>query len=211
MPDVPNIEWRFIPGTDERYSVSNTGLIRSESRDIATRSKHGSPYTYRAKAKILKTPPGTTGYARFNDCCGHLAKVRWVHQCVAAAFIGPRPHKHDTRHLNGDPLDNRVENLAYGTRAENIADSKRHGTFRPGHRYKVTPEMAREIVQDRESPAWVLAERFGISVVHIGCIRRGQVWADATEGLRAARYHKRRKGIPRGQVLRALPLAIDQD
>lgn len=47
------------------------------------------------------------------------------------AFVGNRPQdmKH-IRHLNGNPLDNRLDNLVYGTPSENAYDRVRHGTFR---------------------------------------------------------------------------------
>jgi len=42
--------------------------------------------------------------------------------------VGPCPEGHVTRHLNGDPTDNRLENLRWGTRSENQRDSVKHGT-----------------------------------------------------------------------------------
>lgn len=67
---------------------------------------------------------------------GHLkvqiedGRRRFVHQLVAESFLGERPDGADVRHLNGNPADNRVENLTYGTRSENVLDSVRHGTYR---------------------------------------------------------------------------------
>jgi hypothetical protein len=57
----------------------------------------------------------------------HGRVIRTVHQLVARTFLGP-PRGLETRHLNGDCRDNRLENLAYGTRAENAQDMVRHGT-----------------------------------------------------------------------------------
>lgn len=55
-------------------------------------------------------------------------RTRLVHQVVAEAFHGPRPAGLETRHLDGDLLNNRSENLAYGTHGDNVADSVLHGT-----------------------------------------------------------------------------------
>lgn len=53
---------------------------------------------------------------------------RKVHQLVAEAFHGARPTlEHEVRHLNGDPLDNRADNLAWGTRSDNAKDRVSHG------------------------------------------------------------------------------------
>ncbi len=59
-----------------------------------------------------------------------------VHTLVLMAFAGPRPADGMvTRHLNGDKLDNRAANLAWGTVQENIHDKFAHGT---DHKTNVT-------------------------------------------------------------------------
>lgn len=64
---------------------------------------------------------------------GHLAvrigdKTRYIHRLVLETFVGPCPNEMETRHLNGKPQDNRLENLCWGTRSENQLDSVKHGT-----------------------------------------------------------------------------------
>lgn len=52
-----------------------------------------------------------------------------VHVAVLTLFVGPRPSSnHQARHLNGNRLDNRLENLRWGTVSENHQDAIRHGT-----------------------------------------------------------------------------------
>ena len=59
---------------------------------------------------------------------------RLVHKLVAEAFIGPCPEGLQVRHLDGNPANNDVSNLAYGTPGENAADRTVHGTENFGSR-----------------------------------------------------------------------------
>ena len=52
-----------------------------------------------------------------------------VHRLVATAFLGPCPTEdHLVRHLDGDQLNNRPSNLAWGTELTNFHDAVGHGT-----------------------------------------------------------------------------------
>lgn len=46
---------------------------------------------------------------------------------VAHTFLGECPEGKEILHNNGNPKDNRVENLRYGTRTENILDVYNEG------------------------------------------------------------------------------------
>lgn len=107
-------EWRPIPGMTG-YEVSSLGCVRS-----------WLPWRGTAIPRVIKQWSRPDGRLFV-----HLAGMhgqRKVHQLVALAFHGPRPEGHETRHLNGDHTDNRIENLEYGTRSENRQDCLRHGT-----------------------------------------------------------------------------------
>ena len=53
---------------------------------------------------------------------GSKPYYRYLHRLIAEEFI-PNPHNLPiVRHLNDDPTDNRIENLAWGTQKENMAD-----------------------------------------------------------------------------------------
>ena len=61
-------------------------------------------------------------------CKDGRRQSRAVHHLVLLAFVGPKPGGMVTRHLNGDPGDNRLTNLVYGTQSENMYDKVAHGT-----------------------------------------------------------------------------------
>ena len=56
-----------------------------------------------------------------------------VHRLVLEAFVGPMPEAMETRHLDGNPANNCLDNLRYGTRAENEADKRLHAKPRKRH------------------------------------------------------------------------------
>lgn len=73
-----------------------------------------------------------------------------ISRLLALTYIGPPPAaKSVVRHLNGDHTDNRLENLAWGSHADNMADARRHGSFRNERnpRARLTVEIVRDARQ----------------------------------------------------------------
>lgn len=56
------------------------------------------------------------------------ARTRAVHLVILDAFQGPRPGKDTGSHLDGDHLNNRPENLAWESAAQNLLRRLEHGT-----------------------------------------------------------------------------------
>lgn len=69
------------------------------------------------------------GYPQIRARLNHRQRQIPIHALVMDAFGKPKPSKaHEIRHLNGNRRDNRIENLAWGTKQDNYNDSVRHGT-----------------------------------------------------------------------------------
>lgn len=103
------------------------------------------------------------------------------HTLVCETFVGPRPPGQGVRHLDGDPSNDSPSNLAWGTQAENCADTVAHGrSTRGGKNYhaKLTESQVREIkarLASGEGPT-SLASDFGVSQPTISGIKAGTVW-----------------------------------
>src|SRR5262245_55405966 len=101
---------------------------------------------------------------------GELHK-RYVHRLVLEACSEPPEAGQETRHLNGDRFDNRIENLAWGTRAENTADRFRHGTVLFGERNpraRLTRDQVEEMRALYAAGGWSfkrLAARYGVTTM----------------------------------------------
>ncbi len=93
---------------------------------MLTRS-NGTSYTVRERILTLITCPIGRKKVTINYEPDRTPQ-RFVHQLVTESFIGARPPGLEVCHNNGDPGDNRLSNLRYGTRSENTFDRVRHGT-----------------------------------------------------------------------------------
>lgn len=80
-----------------------------------------------------KLTPDKDGYFRFSVYfpeSGKYGSAR-VHRIICEAFHGPPPEaKSMALHKNGDPRDNRPENLYWGDALDNASDMFEHGTAR---------------------------------------------------------------------------------
>lgn len=108
--------WAAIPGTDGVYEVSSIGRVRSYKRRGTTRI-YPTP-------KMLTVSLDSDG----RPAVGVAGRIRRVHNLMLEAFVGQPQPGQEVRHLDGDRTNNRIENLAYGTHAENMADQRAHGT-----------------------------------------------------------------------------------
>lgn len=98
-------EWRPLkeyPG----YEVSSLAQVRSPN------------------SIILKPSIDQLGYQSFRLCSHPSKPRRRLHQLVAAAFIGPRPDKYDTDHIDRNKKNCLPSNLRYTTRSLNMLNSR---------------------------------------------------------------------------------------
>ena len=123
----PMTNWKDVPGHEGSYQVSDAGDVRSLDRDVFFAASHKSrAYARSTKGRMLR--PGRMSSGHVSVALGRN-NSRCVHELVLLAFVGPPPEGHECRHLNGNPADNRLENLRWGTRSENIRDAVSHGTW----------------------------------------------------------------------------------
>lgn len=116
--------WLPVPGWDG-YEVSDIGRVRSWWVRWGRSGR-------RANRPTLLSPSMRGGYPRVPLCGKEGGRSRhreaFVHHLVLEAFIGPRPEGMICRHLDDDRGNARLDNLCWGTHAENVADMQRLGT-----------------------------------------------------------------------------------
>lgn len=166
-------EWRPIDGWPH-YEVSNFGRVRSWK-------KRGNGFGKTLeKPIILKQGTSRNGYKTVRPCQNKVPKTFSVHCLVLEAFVGQRPSAvHQAAHFDGDPSNNRLDNLRWATRVENAADRIRHGRQVRGENHplsKLTEGKVREIRRSSEGSTR-LAERFNVSQKAIDLVLSGEKWA----------------------------------
>ncbi len=118
-----------------------------------------------------------------------------AHRLVWSAFNGLVPDGMVIRHLDDDPTNNALSNLAVGTYKDNAADSKRNGHDLSGERHNMAKLTEADVVairvrcKDGESQV-ALAKEYGVRQGTISAAVRGQTWQDAGGPISAtcARY-----------------------
>jgi hypothetical protein len=154
------------------YSVSSDGLVY--------RKDSGNAVAQQANAK---------GYMTVNLSEGGEATRITVHRVVLESFIGLRPEGMQARHKDGNPANNRISNLKWGSPSENEADKATHGTKANGSRNgasRLTEEAVREILEAKQSGgkkwgAGKLAKKFGVDISTVVRAGRGKHWSAALE------------------------------
>ncbi len=115
--------WIGIPEYEDRYEVSDLGRVRSLERRVPGRWAAGT----RVPGRVLRPGRTTRGYFQVQLCRDGIISKRFIHRLVLEAFVGPSPEGQQACHWNGDPLDNRLENLRWDTASANQLDNVRLG------------------------------------------------------------------------------------
>ena len=105
--------WKKSDTLGDNYEISNLGRARSLDRYVESTSRWGSKYQKFYKGVILSTGKSNSGYLQ-------TINNKYIHRLVAEAFIPNPEHKPEIHHINHNRLDNRVENLMWVTRLQNM-------------------------------------------------------------------------------------------
>ena len=99
--------WLPVVGYEGDYEVSSKGRVKSHIR-----------------GRILRGGLHDAGYRKYYLRGG---EVKYGHELVLEAFVGPRPEGHHCCHSDGNPGNNSLENLRWDTVSNNRYDTVRHG------------------------------------------------------------------------------------
>ena len=158
--------WKQVVGYEGLYQVSSLGRVKSYPRPATS-------------GGVLKFGVVTGNRHAVVLSKGNVRNMQLVAHLVAAAFLGPS-NGLQVLHKNDVTTDDRLENLRYGTHAENMQDKVLNGRSLRGakhHKAKLTEDQARSIkLRSQEEKTKVLAQEFAVSCQTIQAIKHGNNW-----------------------------------
>lgn len=175
--------WLPVVGLEGDYEVSDQGRVRSVDRvkvykRIDQYSGREITVTRHHKGRLLKPA---------RKPCGHMSIVlgrgvgsRDVHVLVLEAFVGPRPPIHEGPHWDDDPSNNKLSNLRWGTRSDNLLDAVRNGKMAVSENHRLAKLKNADVQTIRslfgKETLTSMSHRFGVSISTLHQIKYGKSW-----------------------------------
>lgn len=178
VPSLPGVmassEGRIV--LPPRYAPVNNGGFRAylpkPTEGVVTRASKKARHVYRGI------------YTKF------FGNIK-VHQAVCEAFHGPKPFPESVViHIDEDALNNRPENLKWGTQKENLnapgflaycRSDVRKRTLARGERHHSRVLNVKLVDEIKASPlnTAALARKLGVSEGAVRGVRKGRTWKEA--------------------------------
>lgn len=183
----PAVDYRLVP-TWEVYAAGIDGSVWTRIEKI--RASAGRGFHFVCGNTWNRMVPG------INKRTGHqYVRLRFsgrnvfsmIHKIVLETFGFPKPHGLQCRHLDGQPCNNRLSNLTWGTALENQRDRYRHGTDVVGERNgravlsECDVRQIRHLYRSGRTTHRGLASTFGVSDSTIGFILSRKTWTHVAD------------------------------
>lgn len=170
--------FRVIPDYP-RYAIDENGTVISIC-NVTGRNGREKDRPWKDSTRV-KPITDKGGYHRVNISHAGHRRSALVHKLVLTTFVGPCPTGMECRHLDGNPSNNHVSNLAWGTRNENAQDRVAHGTDMRGVKHHNVKLTEKDVLEIRSRSAngergVDLAKEFSVRTTSISAIILRQSW-----------------------------------
>lgn len=144
------------------YEITRDGRVISHKRNTP---------------KELKPFLDRDGYKRVTLQINGKSKHYTIHRLVALTYLINECDKPEVNHIDGNKLNNSLENLEWVTRSENTQkayDNKQQVAL---GKPKLNPELVKEIRENKQNlNREQLARKYNVSCGCIQHIRKGRTW-----------------------------------
>lgn len=129
MDNIQEI-WKDIDGFEGLYEISNKGRVKTLKPRRGMKSKEG----------LIAVTHDSWGYPRVLIYKDKKVHAKRIHRLVAINFIPNPLNKVSVNHIDGNKLNNHVDNLEWSTWKENSDHAVMTGLNK--HRYDVCKRLA---------------------------------------------------------------------
>lgn len=169
MKYVYKQKWVNISGF-KNYQISNYGYVKSFAH---------------TKPRILKPSVHKDGHISYTICKNNINYRKQTHRLVLECFEHSCPNGLQCCHNDGDPKNNFIENLRWGTVKENAFDRKKHGTNVQGEKQWNSTIKSKDIpvifnMRKKGITYKEIGEAFGVGKTAIWSIIKRKSWKHLT-------------------------------
>lgn len=118
IENLENEIWKHVKGYEGLYEVSNKGRVKSNIK-------------FHGVLNRIMNPGLSSGYFTLTLYKNKTRKTKRVHRLVAENFIDNQKNKREVNHIDGNKLNNNVNNLEWCTSSENTIHSFKIGLQKP--------------------------------------------------------------------------------
>lgn len=136
---IQDLPFPIADGVNFKLCPLVPGWCAGDNGDVWSRVKAGSRWYPEGRLdnhwhKLTPQFNKETGYYLLTTSNAWDRKRRtfYIHKLILTSFRGPAPYRYVGRHMNGNKLDNRLENLLWGTKEEDRQDAIRNGVNNKG-------------------------------------------------------------------------------
>ena len=138
--------FKEIPGYEGYYEIDRNGNVRSIKRVIKT--KKG---TLSINSRSITPRSNNYGYLEIRLSKAGFTKTKFVHRLLAMTYIKNTDNKPEVNHINGVKLDNRLDNLEWVTKSENMKHAFKNGLIKPKGKKIVDSSTGAEFTSIRKA------------------------------------------------------------